>query len=674
MRPAQVRKGKSWLKELPPPHKLQSLDAVSVLTFYLFLLLAIPSDRGIGPLGGAGSPSTIFGLGMLLWWVWHHVRRIRPHEFRRLQPIRITFLLFILAIVVSYVVAATTSLPFTDQNSSNMVLLNIASYVGVVLVANDGINDPDRFLVLLRRLSLAGGLYAVLGLVQFFSGHNIVDSIQIPGLASGGAGGVDTRGDFVRPESTARHALEYAAVLSMVLPLALTMAIRESHRKLFPRWFPVAAIFMAAFLSVTRSALLGIVAVLLLLIPTWEPAVKKLALWAALAGAAVLYVVVPGLSGTIIGMFSGSDPSVDSRTDSYSVLGGYLSVSPVFGRGLGTMGPQYRIFDNQYIGFLIEIGIVGTAAFAIMALTAMISMFVRRRGLEPVLGALGPALCAAVMAGALLSAFFDSFHFPQAMGIFFLIIGLCGAHWNFRQGNASGLADPSVHGADAHETTGARRIGGALKRRWYVALLVMLLFVPLGLSARDSQGIYYAKFNIEFQAPPGATKSNALRTEASSIVNYAAIIQRQYEAGHPNAAVLPTTAPLYGTGLRNAVAVYLPSAGGQWQTNFNSPTIVVEIVKESPEAVEASAEEITGIITKLAVEPQKAMGVWEGSMITSERQPEVVGVQYIPVRATFAIGAVGVLGLSVAIASAVVLDRGLRQLGRIRAHRSFARS
>lgn len=674
MRPAQVRKGKSWLKELPPPHKLQSLDAVSVLTFYLFLLLAIPSDRGIGPLGGAGSPSTIFGLGMLLWWVWHHVRRIRPHEFRRLQPIRITFLLFILAIVVSYVVAATTSLPFTDQNSSNMVLLNIASYVGVVLVANDGINDPDRFLVLLRRLSLAGGLYAVLGLVQFFSGHNIVDSIQIPGLASGGTGGVDTRGDFVRPESTARHALEYAAVLSMVLPLALTMAIRESHRKLFPRWFPVAAIFMAAFLSVTRSALLGIVAVLLLLIPTWEPAVKKLALWAALAGAAVLYVVVPGLSGTIIGMFSGSDPSVDSRTDSYSVLGGYLSVSPVFGRGLGTMGPQYRIFDNQYIGFLIEIGIVGTAAFAIMALTAMISMFVRRRGLEPVLGALGPALCAAVMAGALLSAFFDSFHFPQAMGIFFLIIGLCGAHWNFRQGNPSGLADPSVHGADAHETTGARRIGGALKRRWYVALLVMLLFVPLGLSARDSQGIYYAKFNIEFQAPPGATKSNALRTEASSIVNYAAIIQRQYEAGHPNAAVLPTTAPLYGTGLRNAVAVYLPSAGGQWQTNFNSPTIVVEIVKESPEAVEASAEEITGIITKLAVEPQKAMGVWEGSMITSERQPEVVGVQYIPVRATFAIGAVGVLGLSVAIASAVVLDRGLRQLGRIRAHRSFARS
>lgn len=661
------------MKELPQPHKLQPWDAISVLTIYLFLLLAIPSDRGIGALGGAGAPSTIFGLGMLLWWVWHHVRRIRPHEFRRLQPIRITFLGFVLTVLVSYVVAASTSLPFTDQNSSNMVLLNIASYTGVVLVANDGINDRERFLVFLRRLSLAGGLYAVLGLAQFFTGHNIVDAIQIPGLASGGTGGVDTRGDFVRPESTARHALEYAAVLSMILPIALTMAIRESHRKLFPRWFPVAAIFMAAFLSVTRSALLGIVAVLLLLIPTWEPAVKRMALWAGLAGVGVLYVVVPGLSGTIIGMFSGNDPSVDSRTDSYSVLGGYVGVSPAFGRGLGTMGPQYRIFDNQYIGFLIEIGIVGTAVFVILALTAMITTFLRRRGPDPLIGALGPALCAAVMAGALLSAFFDSFHFPQAMGMYFLIVGLCGAHWNFRQANPSTLEDPLKHGADTHENTGARRIGGALKRRWYVALLVLLLFVPLGFSVNNVHGSYYAKFNIDFQAPPGATKSNALRTEASSIVNYAAIIQRLYEAGHPNASVLPTTAPLYGTGLRDAVAVYLPSAGGQWQTNFNSPTIVVEIVKDSPEAVEATAEEVTAAITKLVLEPQETMGVLDKARISSERQPAVIGVQYIPVRAKYAIAVIGLLAIAVSIASAVVLDRGARHIRRLRSGRKTAR-
>lgn len=638
-----------------------------MLSIYLFLLIAIPSDRGIAPLGGAGSPSTIFGLGMLLWWMWHQVRHLRPHEFRRVQPVRIGFVVFALAILASYVVAALTSLPMADQNSSNLVLINVASYAGVVLLANDGVSDRARFLVLLRRLSLAGGLYALLGLLQFFSGLNIVDLIQIPGLASAGTGGVDVRGDFVRPESTARHALEYAAVLSMVLPIALTLAIREGSRRMARRWFPVAAIFMAAFLSVTRSALLGLVAVLLVLIPTWEPAVRKRALWAACGGAAVLYALVPGLTGTIMGMFSGNDPSVDSRTDSYSVVGGYVEVSPLFGRGLGTMGPQYRIFDNQYIGFVIETGLVGITAFVLMAGTAMVATFLRRRAPDSLIGALGPALSASILAGALLSAFFDSFHFPQAVGMFFLMLGLCGAHWNMRQNPDPKLEGSAQHGQDLHENTGVRRLGGSLRRRWYVGVLVLALFAPLAYAARTAPGVYYTSFSIDFQAPAGATKDNALRTEASSIVPYAALIQRFYESGHPNASVLPTTAPLYGTGLRDGVAVFLPSAGGQWQTNFNNPSIAIEIVKQSPEAVQVAAEQITADISEMVASPQNELGIWEQSQITSERRPELVTVSYVPVRPKYAVIAVAGLAMGLAMASASVTDRGIRQIRRLRA-------
>ena len=670
MRSRETLIGVRGRRELPLPHALHSPDATTVLTVYLFLLVAVPSDRSIGPLGGAGSLSTIFGLGMLLWWIWHQVRHQRPNEFRRVQPVRIAFVVFVLSLLASYTVASLSSLPFVDQNASNLVLLNAASYAGVVLLANDGITGRDRFLVLLRRISLAGGLYAALGLVQFFTGHNVVDSIQIPGLTSGGTGGVDTRGDFVRPESTARHALEYAAVLSMVLPVALTLAIRESHRTVFLRWFPVAAIFMAAFLSVTRSALLGIVAVLLVLIPTWEPAVKKMAVWAAIGGGVVMYALVPGLSGTIIGMFSGNDPSVDSRTDSFAVVGDYLRISPIFGRGLGTMGPQYRIFDNQYIGFIIEIGLIGAAAFILLVLTAMVTTFLRRRAPDQLVGSMGPALSAAVLAGALLSAFFDSFHFPQAVGMLFLMIGLCGAHWNIRQVNDAELLAPEMHGAGPQENTGVRRLGGSLLRRWYAGLAVLLLFVPLAMSARSATGVFYANFNIDLQAPPGATKGNALRTEASSIVNFAAVIQRLYEDDHHNSPVLPTTAPLYGTGLRDAVAVYLPSAGGQWQTNFNSPTIAVEIVGSSPEAVMEKAEQITGAVEKLVEDLQGEMGIWEKSRITSERQPAQVSVSYVPVRTKYALFSIGALAVAMAISSAIGLDRGIRQLHRVRASRA----
>ena len=652
------------------PRKAQAPDATSVLSIYLFLLLAIPSDRGIAALGAAGSVSSLFAMLMLLWWVWHNVWQLRPNKIRRVQPVRIMMFVFVGCVLVSYVMAALRTLPFIDGNASNMNLINVASFAGVLLVTSDGISDRDRFLVLLRRVAFFGGCYALLGLAQFFTGANIVDSISIPGLSSGGTGGVDTRGGFVRPESTARHALEYAAVLSMILPIAITLAIRETKRALFSRWFPVVAIFMAAFLSVTRSALIGIVAVLIVLVPTWDRKVRLMAIWAGLGGGVVMYFLVPGLSGTIIGMFSGSDSSVDSRTDSFAVVGGYVNAAPFFGRGLGTMSPEYRIFDNEYIGLLIEIGIIGLVAFLGLIATAMMTTFMNRRGPDPLIGALGPALCGAVLAGALLCAFFDSFHFPQSVGMLFFMVGLCGAHWNISHAVEPGSETPESLGEGPDERLRRGRVGGTLKRRWYIVVLLFALVLPAAQLARDVPGVYYSKFNIDFQAPAGATKDNALRTEASSTVHYAALIQRMYEGRHPNAPIIPTRAPLFGTGLRDAVAVYLPSAGGQWQTNFNRPTITVEIVKGNADAVLATAETITEEIAALAQKPQNEIGVWKKSQISTERSPTEPSVTYIAVRTKYALAVIGVLGVAIAVSGAIIFDRVLRQIRKLRNQRS----
>ncbi|WP_205786886.1 O-antigen ligase family protein [Specibacter cremeus] len=625
-----------------------------MLSTYLFLLLVIPSDRGIGPLGAAGSPATLFGLGMMLWWAWHHVRSPRNNHTRRRQPVRMALFAFILCVLASYVVSTLSVLPFVDSNASNMVLLNVGSYAGVVLVGVDGIRDRARFVALLRRVSLMGGLYAALGLAQFFTGHNFVDSIQIPGLASGGTGGVDTRGGFVRPESTARHALEYAAVLSMILPIALTLGINERQRPLLARWFPAAAIFMAALVSVTRSALLGVVAGVALSVPTWDRRLRVRALWVGGAGLAVMYFLVPGLAGTILGMFSGGDPSVASRTDSLAVVGHYLAVSPWVGRGLGTLGPAYRIFDNQYIGLLIETGIVGLTAFVVLMLTAILTTLLRRRGTDRLLGAMGPALAGAVLAGALLCAFFDAFHFPQAVGMLFLVVGLCGAHWNMQHPSAAGAPEADATTAE----TGARRLGAVLRRRWYVVAAVLLLAIPAMMMARTVPGVYYAKFDLNFQAPAGATKNNALRTEASSVVKFAALVERLYQSAHANSPIIPTTAPVYGTGLRDAVAVYLPNAGGQWQTNFSTPTITVEIVKPSAEEVLAAADRVSADIVKLAAGPQNELGVWTKSRIVV--QPDLVAATQLMPREKNALVGIAMLALGLSVAGAIMVDGVVR--------------
>ncbi|NVM94400.1 O-antigen ligase family protein [Arthrobacter sp. AETb3-4] len=635
-----------------------------MLTTYLVLLLVIPSDRGIGPLGAAGSPSTLFGLGMLLWWVWHHLRTPRTPGLHRSQPVRIALYVFVLSVLASYVVSTLSVLPFVDSNASNMQLLSVASYAGVVLVGVDGLRDRERFLAVLRRIAFLGGCYAVLGFAQFMTGHNFVDMVPIPGLSSGGAEGIDTRGGFVRPEATARHTLEYAAVLSMILPLALTLGISDRALMRLKRWFPAVAILMAALVSVTRSALLGVVASLVLLVPTWKRSFRIRAMWVGGLGLVAMYFLVPGLAGTLLGMFSGGDPSVASRTDSYAVVGSYLSISPWFGRGAGTLGPSYRIFDNQYIGLLIETGIIGLAAFLGVVLTAIVTtLFRRRHGTDPVLDALGPALAGAVLAGALLCAFFDAFHFPQAVGMLFLAIGLCGAHWNLQSPEEMVQGPGRTTGGDGR---GVRRAGAIMRRRWYVATVVLLLAIPATVLAWSVPGVYYAEFDLHFVAPAGATKHNPLRTEPSSVVKYAALVERMYVSEHPNAPILPTRAPLYGTGLRDAQAVYLPNAGGQWQTNFNRPTVTVEIVKQNRDDVMAAAEEITKGISAIAIENQKELGVWSKSQITV--QPDAVGVAYLSARGKYAVVGAGLLALGLSVGAAFLFDT-IAAHARARLHR-----
>lgn len=406
-------------------------DAVSILTLFALLLYVVPSDRRVEALGGAGTPATLLALCSLLWWVWHHLNRPSNLLGSRVQLVRTAAIFFAAAVIASYARSAMMALPAVDRSVSDMGLLRVAALVGILLVANDGIPNSERFLTLVRRLATIGGLYALLGLVQFFTKQSLVDLIQIPGMVSSGGAGIDARAGFARAESTASHPLEYALVMTALLPFCLTLAIHDRSRGAVVRWFPVLAIMLSSVLSVTRSALIGLAVVFIMLFPSW-PTRMKIGIGISMAaGAAVLYVAVPGMAGTIVGMFSGNDTSVSSRTDSYSSVVQFSQVSPIFGRGFGTFLPAYRILDNQYLGTIIELGFVGLVALAAIIVSASMAAIGGRRGHESEpMHAMGLALFASIVSTALLFAFFDAFSFPQACNTLFLIAGLCGAYWN----------------------------------------------------------------------------------------------------------------------------------------------------------------------------------------------------------------------------------------------------
>jgi O-antigen ligase len=272
---------------------------------------------------------------------------------------------------------------------------------------------------------------AIVGLLQFVTGSSFVDQISIPGLTQNSVvSGVFDRNGFSRAAGTSTHPIEFGVLLTMVLPVALHLALNDTRRGTVRRWFPVAAIGAAVPVTMSRSALLGLALVLLVLLPTW-PKRRRRWTYASLAlGFGGVYVAVPGMLGTMTRLFTGiaADNSAQSRVDSYSIALHYIALDPLFGRGFGTFQPRYHILDNQYLGMVVEIGLVGAATFiGLLASGAVVAARMARRLPMPADRSLAVSLAAGLASAAAAAATFDALGFPQVAGSVFLYLGLIAA-------------------------------------------------------------------------------------------------------------------------------------------------------------------------------------------------------------------------------------------------------
>lgn len=412
------------------------MDAVGWLTVYLVLLLFVPSRLVVGPLASAGAPSMLFGLGSLVLWFLLLVGAARKAVIEP-QPIRIALGALLFSIAVSYVLAMGRPMSPDEISPADVAVLALASWSGTLLLTHDGIHTRNRLDTLVWRFAVCGGMIAALGIVQVITRQPWVDQLTIPGLTSSPAYGLISRGGFPRPAGTAIHPIEYGVILAMLLPIVLHVGFHHSHRGPIVRWLPAVAVAGIIPLTSSRSAYLGALIGLIVCLIGWSRQRRLLVLGVAVGGVLAMMVVTPNLLNSIIGMFTGAaeDPSITSRTDSFSLAFEFVANHPWFGRGLGTFLPKYRIFDNQYLLLLVTAGIVGTVAFLGLGITGVVTMFRLRTQLrDDASRDLAISLAAAVCAGFSCLFMFDAFAFPMTMGTLFLLLGLAGAFRRIERG------------------------------------------------------------------------------------------------------------------------------------------------------------------------------------------------------------------------------------------------
>jgi O-antigen ligase len=405
-------------------------DAATVLTVFIVLLAAIPSGLVVGPLGGAGRPAMLVGV-VAAWW-WAHARLLPNGGVARgFQPLRWVLYAFCAAVLASYAAAFLRPIDVVEADAADRNILYLAGLAGVALLAADGIPSRQRLDTLLRRLVAAGAVLAVVGILQF-KGYDLSGVFRFPFLTEiSGLSEVQERSTVRRVAATAAHPIEFGVVLALIFPIALHYAL---YAKTSQRLAKVAMLLIAIAIpmSVSRSGTLAVAITFLAMWITW-PNRQKIRT-ALLAGAflVVMRFAIPGLLGTIRYLFLHmfDDESYQGRRQDYEVVGRFIKERPVFGRGLGTFLPDVYVYlDNQYLGFMIELGIVGTFAFvALLAIGVGTSRGARRRA-DAETRSLGQALAGAIFAALVSTATFDLFAFGIATGLLFLLLGCAGALW-----------------------------------------------------------------------------------------------------------------------------------------------------------------------------------------------------------------------------------------------------
>jgi hypothetical protein len=227
-----------------------------------------------------------------------------------------------------------------------------------------------------------------------------------------------------------RHALSVTSILGMALPFAVVLAAISPVRRRRILWGLAACLIIAGALITQRKSGAVVPAMALLVLFILRPRqLLRLAPF-GLVALVVALVLTPGIFSTVreLGQTSSQD-STAGRTSDYPAVIPDILTRPILGRGFGTLDSErvdtYRIFDNEYLGQLFQVGALGLLAFIAMIVTPL---FVARsvlRSDDPVRGPPALAAGAACLAFGVACSLYDILTFPQAPYLFLFMAAMC---------------------------------------------------------------------------------------------------------------------------------------------------------------------------------------------------------------------------------------------------------
>jgi polysaccharide biosynthesis protein PslJ len=333
----------------------------------------------------------------------------------------------------------------------------LVGYFVVFYLVVNLIRTREACEAMLAALVLGGAVLAVLAVVEHRTGWSPFIGLDryLPFVKATGEEAELIRDGRARTLGSAEHPIALGALLAMLAPVAAALAVRR--RK--PIWVAsLGLLVIGSFATVSRTAVLMLFGwALLLLVLRWKEMRRFIPL--ALVSVALINFVMPGTLGSLRVSLQPSAAVEEQRGDTGSTTSSgriadldpsleEFREKPVLGYGVGTrivIGERAnaRLLDNQWLGTLLDVGLVGLIGLAwlLVRFVARLSVASLRTGMD---GALLAALAAAVFSYIVGMFTFDALAFTQVTLVLFVLLAVGSSLVLAREPAIDGLEDRRV--------------------------------------------------------------------------------------------------------------------------------------------------------------------------------------------------------------------------------------
>lgn len=347
----------------------------------------------------------------------------------RVTKIHIAVGVFIALAFLSVLVNATSLNQSLELGTSIKQLPLLLAYLSLFFMVASVLRRSEIRPFLTYTLVLAV-LCSVGMLVEYKTQYNVFFSLSsklLPGIftIATNTEGYSSDGGRLLTHGPTLHGLAAASILAMAVPIAVVrvMEAKRWHGRLL-YWLLAGVLIAGVFATQKKTALIAPTAAILTLGCFRPRELLKIAPVAVMLAIVVL-IVSPGTVDPVIRQFSsaqlngGAPTTLDARASRYDAVRPDVFTHLALGRGYGSYQPLgHRILDSEMLLRLVEMGVLGLAAFLLLGASVVAAARAPIRSRHPTLAPPALAGAAAAVVFLVVATLFDSLSYPQVAYIF----------------------------------------------------------------------------------------------------------------------------------------------------------------------------------------------------------------------------------------------------------------